>query len=76
MKLWLAYTRNHKYEIEEAGNYETLEQRITLMGTFSQNLPKGSMFEQARFETKFFDDKNGIPRTIPRIRKIRSEPFS
>jgi hypothetical protein len=68
MKLWLGYTHNHKYEIEEAGNYETIEQRLTLMGTFSQNLPKGSLFEQVRFETKFFDDKNGIHRTVPRIR--------
>ncbi len=68
MKLWLGYAHNQKYEIDEAGNYETLEQRIILMGTFSQNLPRGSIFEQARFETKFFDDKNGIPRTVPRIR--------
>ena len=68
MKLWLGYSHNQKYEIKEAGNYETLEQRIILMSTFSQNLRRGSMFEQARFETKFFDDKNGIHRTVPRVR--------
>jgi hypothetical protein len=34
MKLWLGYSRNQKYEIEEAGNYETLERRVILMGTF------------------------------------------
>lgn len=68
MKLYLGYAHNQKYAVEEAGNYETLENRLILMGTFSQNMPKGSIFEQVRFETKFFDDKNGVPQTIPRIR--------
>ena len=68
MKLWLGYSRNKKYEIEEAGNYETLERRLIVMGTFSQNLPKGNMFQQVRFETKFFDDRDGIHRTVPRLR--------
>jgi len=68
MKLWLGYSHNKKYEVKPAGNYETLEQRLIVMGSFAQNLPKGSMFEQARFETKFFDDKNGVHRTVPRVR--------
>lgn len=68
LKLWLGYAHNKKYEIKEAGNYETLEQRLIIMGSLAQVMPKGSMFEQVRFETKFFDDKNGVHRTIPRIR--------
>lgn len=68
MKFWLGYAHNQKYEVEEAGNYETLEQRLILMGTFSQNMPKGTIFEQVRFETKFFDDRNGVHRVIPRLR--------
>lgn len=68
LKLYLGYAHNKKYAIKEAGNYETLERRIIVMGTLSQNLPKGSMFEQVRFETKFFDDASGTPRTIPRLR--------
>ncbi|HEY4286637.1 MAG TPA: DUF2490 domain-containing protein [Puia sp.] len=68
MKFWLGYAHNKKYEIAEAGNYETLEQRLILMTTFSQKLPKGSMFEQVRFETKFFDDKSGTHQTVPRLR--------
>lgn len=68
MKLWIGYARNKKYEVKEAGNYETVEQRFIFMGTYAQHLPKGTMFEQVRFETKFFDDKNGEPQTIPRLR--------
>ena len=68
LKLWLGYNHNQKYEIVPTGNYKTLEQRITVMATISQTLPKGSMFEQLRFETKFFDDKNGDHQTVPRIR--------
>ncbi|PZF74874.1 DUF2490 domain-containing protein [Taibaiella soli] len=68
MKLWLGYAHNKKYEIAEAGNYETLEQRLIIMGTLTQPLPKGSLFEQVRFETKFFDDRNGEPQTVPRLR--------
>lgn len=68
MKLYLGYAHNQKYEIEEAGNYKTLENRLIVMGTFSQNMPKGNIFEQLRFETKFFDDRNGVPQTIPRLR--------
>lgn len=68
VKLWLGYAHNQKYEIKEAGNYETLEQRLIVMGSFSQNLPRGSMFEQARFETKFFEDRNGVEQTVPRVR--------
>lgn len=68
MTLWLGYTHNHKYEIKEAGNADILERRLTVMGNFAQNTPKLGMFEQVRFETKFFKDRNGIQRTIPRIR--------
>ncbi|MDQ6469873.1 DUF2490 domain-containing protein [Flavobacterium sp. LHD-80] len=68
VKLWLGYAHNQKYAVEEAGNYETLEQRLIVMGTFSQEMPKGTIFEQVRFETKFFDDRNGVHQTIPRIR--------
>lgn len=68
VKLWLGYAHNQKYAVEEAGNYETLENRLIVMGTFSQDMPKGSIFEQVRFETKFFDDRNGVPQTIPRLR--------
>ena len=68
MKFYVGYARNKKYEIEEAGNPEILERRLILMGTYMQIMPRGSLFEQVRFETKFFDDKNGIPRTIPRLR--------
>ncbi len=68
MKLWLGYAHNQKYAIEEAGNYKTLENRIIVMGTYTQEMPKGSLFEQVRFETKFFDDRNGNHQTIPRIR--------
>jgi hypothetical protein len=38
------------------------------MSTFSQKIPKGTFYEQIRFETKFFDDRNGNHQTIPRIR--------
>lgn len=31
-------------------------------------MAKGSIFEQVRFETKFYEDQNGIQRTIPRLR--------
>ncbi len=31
-------------------------------------MPKGSLFQQVRFETKFFDDRNGEHQTIPRVR--------
>lgn len=68
IKLWLGYAHNQKYAVEEAGNYKTLENRLIIMGTFSQNMPRGNIFEQVRFETKFFDDRNGTPQTIPRIR--------
>lgn len=68
MKLWLGYARNKKYEIKEAGNYETLERRLIVMGSFAEKLPKGSLFQQVRFETKFFDDRQGIARVVPRIR--------
>ncbi|UWY28081.1 DUF2490 domain-containing protein [Flavobacterium sp. TR2] len=68
MKLWLGYAHNQKYAIEEAGNYKTLENRLIVMGTYTQEMPKGSLFEQLRFETKFFDDRNGNHQTIPRIR--------
>jgi hypothetical protein len=68
MKLYVSYARNRKYEIEEAGNPEILEKRIIVMGTYMQTMPRGSLFEQVRFETKFFDDKDGIARTIPRLR--------
>ncbi|WP_289662168.1 DUF2490 domain-containing protein [Flavobacterium panacagri] len=68
LKLWLGYAHNQKYAVEEAGNYKTLENRLIIMGTLSQNMPKGSIFEQVRFETKFFDDRNGNHQTIPRLR--------
>jgi hypothetical protein len=68
MKFYVGYARNKKYEIVESGNPEILESRLILIGTYMQKMPKGSIFEQVRFETKFFDDKNGIKRTIPRIR--------
>lgn len=68
MKFYVGYARNKKYEIEEAGNPEILERRLILMGTYMQKMPRGSLFEQVRFETKFFDDKNGIARTVPRLR--------
>ena len=68
MKLWLGYAHNQKYAIEEAGNYKTLENRLIVMGTYTQKMPKGSLFEQVRFETKFFDDRNGNHQTVPRIR--------
>jgi hypothetical protein len=68
MKLYLGYARNKKYAIEEAGNYETLERRLIVMGAFAQKMPKGTMFEQVRFEMKFFDDRDGVARTIPRLR--------
>ncbi|MEN2487093.1 DUF2490 domain-containing protein [Flavobacterium sp. B11] len=68
MKLWLGYAHNQKYAIEEAGNYKTLENRLIVMGTYTQEMPKGSLFEQVRFETKFFDDRNGNHQTIPRLR--------
>src|SRR5215467_1925188 len=68
MKIWLGYTDMKKYEIKSAGNYATHEQRITVMGTFAQKLPKGSMFEQLRVEEKWFDDKNGNPQAYPRLR--------
>ncbi|RPD41674.1 DUF2490 domain-containing protein [Chitinophaga barathri] len=68
MKFWLGYAHNKKYEIKEAGNYETLERRLIVMGSFAQKMPKGSLFQQIRFETKFFDDREGIDRVIPRVR--------
>ena len=68
MKFYVGYARNQKYAVEEAGNPEILERRLILMGTYSQTMPKGSLFEQVRFETKFFEDQNGIKRTIPRLR--------
>lgn len=68
MKLYVSFARNKKYEIEEAGNPEILEKRLIIMGTYMQTMPRGSLFEQVRFETKFFDDKDGIARTIPRLR--------
>ncbi len=68
MTFYAGYARNKKYAIKEAGNPEILEHRIILMGTYSQKLPKGSMFEQVRFETKFFEDQNGVHQTIPRLR--------
>lgn len=68
MKLWLGYAHNQKYAVEEMGNYKTLENRLIIMGTYTQEMPKGSLFEQVRFETKFFDDRNGVPQTIPRLR--------
>lgn len=68
IKLWLGYAHNQKYAIEEAGNYKTLENRLIVMGTFSQDMPKGNIFEQVRFETKFFDDRTGTHQTIPRLR--------
>jgi len=68
MKLWLGYAHNQKYAIEEAGNYKTLENRLIVMGTYTQEMPKGSLFEQVRFETKFFDDRNGNHQTVPRLR--------
>jgi len=68
MKFYAGYARNQKYAIEEAGNPEILERRLILMGTYMQNMPKGSLFEQVRFETKFFEDSKGIKRTIPRLR--------
>lgn len=68
LKLYLGYAHNQKYEIKEAGNYETLERRLIVMGTLAQDMPRGNIFEQVRFETKFFDDANGVARTIPRLR--------
>jgi len=68
IKLWLGYAHNQKYAVAEMGNYETLENRLIIMGSFSQNMPRGNIFEQVRFETKFFDDRNGVHQTIPRIR--------
>lgn len=70
MKLWLGYAHNQKYAIEEAGNYKTLENRLIVMGTYTQEMPKGSIFEQVRFETKFFDDRNGNHQTIQRLRAL------
>lgn len=67
-KIWLGYAHNQKYAVEEAGNYKTLENRLIIMATFSQDMPKGNIFEQIRFETKFFDDRTGTPQTIPRLR--------
>ncbi len=40
MKLWLGYAHNQKYAIEEAGNYKTLENRIIVMVTYTQEMPK------------------------------------
>jgi hypothetical protein len=68
MTFYLGYARNKKYAIQEAGTPEILERRLILMGTYMQTLPKGSIFEQVRFETKFFDDQNGVHRVIPRLR--------
>ncbi|MTH16620.1 DUF2490 domain-containing protein [Flavobacterium sp. LC2016-01] len=68
MKLWLGYAHNQKYALEEMGNYETLENRLIVMGTYTQEMPKGSLFEQVRFETKFFDDRTGQQQVVPRIR--------
>jgi hypothetical protein len=68
MKLSLGYAYNHKYDIKEAGFPDVKEQRIILMGSFSQGLATGSFFEQVRFETKFFKDRNDTQRTIPRLR--------
>ena len=68
VKIYLGYARNQKYAVDKAGNYETLERRLIVMGAYSQNMPKGTMFEQVRFEVKFFDDRNGVARTVPRLR--------
>ena len=67
MKLWAGYSDVKKYEITEAGNPEVHEQRLTLMGTFAQALPKGSMFEQVRFEERFINQE-GVHHNYPRIR--------
>ncbi|MDR6760285.1 hypothetical protein J2Y38_000464 [Flavobacterium sp. 2755] len=53
IKLWLGYAHNQKYAVEEAGNYETLENRLIVMGTFSQDMPKGSIFEQCVLKPNF-----------------------
>ncbi|MHC0446443.1 hypothetical protein ACWA1F_13620 [Flavobacterium sp. 3-218] len=45
IKLWLGYAHNQKYSVEEMGNYETLENRLIIMGTFSQDMPRGNIFE-------------------------------
>jgi hypothetical protein len=68
MKIWVGYTQMKKYAIPEMGNYETTERRLTVMGTFAQKLPKGSMFQQVRYEQKWFDDKTGKLVTYPRLR--------
>src|SRR6185436_21127509 len=44
MKLWLGYAHNQKYALAEMGNYETLENRLIVMGTYTQEMPKGSLF--------------------------------
>lgn len=67
MKLWVGYSNIKKYEILEAGNPETHEQRLTLMGTFTQSLPKGSLFEQIRLEERFID-QDGVHHNYPRVR--------
>ena len=68
LKLWLGYTQMRKYAIPEMGNYETTERRLTVMGTFAQKMPKGSLFQQVRYEQKWFDDKTGRLVTYPRLR--------
>ena len=68
VKIWLGYTDMQKYAIPEQGNYATRERRLTVMGTFAQKLPKGSLFQQVRYEQKWFDDKTGKLVTYPRLR--------
>jgi hypothetical protein len=68
LQFWLGYLRNKKYAIEETHNTEMLEHRLVVMGILTQPITKGSVFEQLRFETKFFEDQNGIQQTVPRIR--------
>ena len=64
----VGYAHNQRYAIAEAGNTEYLERRLIIMGSLSQPNDKFMMFEQVRFETKFFEDSKGINRAIPRLR--------
>lgn len=68
MKLWIGYSGIQKYAIKETNTPESKEQRLTIMGTYAQKLPKGTMFEQLRYEQQFLYDSKGIHRSIPYVR--------
>lgn len=67
MKLWVGYSHIKKYEILEAGNPESVESRLTIMGTYAQSFAKGNMFEQIRIEERFID-QGRVHHNYPRIR--------